>query len=201
MILITPFTAFAPHSAAPGSSNHLDPVDILEQRILHIPVDAGKEGRVDTPPVDQHEQFVGEKIIEAAAADRPVMGIHTGDIQTRSEPQRFGNAAHSGSAELLVGNHVDGCGRIGEALASFRDGGHGDVQELFDAHFSQLTRRLRRLGSRDRPLECDEGRDKDEGNRGVHLDGGITGLATQKPRTMYSHNWDYYKLKQAVSVF
>jgi chemotaxis protein MotB len=46
MILMTPFTAFAPHTIAPGPANHLNAVDVFQRYVLGIPVNASKERRV-----------------------------------------------------------------------------------------------------------------------------------------------------------
>src|SRR5689334_19764648 len=46
------------------SPDDLDAIDILQQRVLHSPVDAGKERRVDAAAVNQHQQRLRELVGE-----------------------------------------------------------------------------------------------------------------------------------------
>src|SRR3546814_14059213 len=43
-----------------GAADHLYAVDIFGDDILHVPIDAGKQRRINAPAVDQDEQLVGE---------------------------------------------------------------------------------------------------------------------------------------------
>jgi hypothetical protein len=60
----------APEGAA-RAADHLDAVDILEERVLHVPEDAGMERGVDAAAVDENKEFVGRSAVEAAARDGP----------------------------------------------------------------------------------------------------------------------------------
>lgn len=51
---------------APRAADDLDPLDVLEHHVLLIPENTGKEWRVDRSPVDEHEQLVGNRVVEAA---------------------------------------------------------------------------------------------------------------------------------------
>ena len=44
MMLMTPFTAFAPQTVAARAPNDLDALDVLEGHILSIPKDTGEKG-------------------------------------------------------------------------------------------------------------------------------------------------------------
>ena len=55
----------APESRA-RSADHLDPVDILEHDVLHVPEDALEKRRVHCPAIDQNQQLIGGCRIEAA---------------------------------------------------------------------------------------------------------------------------------------
>ena len=48
------------------TANDLNPVDVLEGNVLSIPIDAGEKRRIDGPPVDQHQQFVGKLMVKAS---------------------------------------------------------------------------------------------------------------------------------------
>jgi hypothetical protein len=37
MMLMTPLTAFAPQSVAPGPANDLDAINVFQRHVLHIP--------------------------------------------------------------------------------------------------------------------------------------------------------------------
>lgn len=54
-MLITSFIAFAPHSVAPGPLITSDPVDVLEQHVLHIQVHTRVKRGVNAAPVNQHQ--------------------------------------------------------------------------------------------------------------------------------------------------
>jgi hypothetical protein len=49
----------APQGGA-GTADHLDTLDVLGQDVLHVPVDALEQGRIDRAAIDQHQQLVGE---------------------------------------------------------------------------------------------------------------------------------------------
>src|SRR5947207_2002436 len=48
-----------------GTSDDFNAVDIFQQRVLHIPVHAGKQRCIDTPAVNQHEELVREAAVES----------------------------------------------------------------------------------------------------------------------------------------
>ena len=42
------------------AADHLNPVNVFEQRVLRVPVHAGEQRRVKAPPVHQNEKLVSE---------------------------------------------------------------------------------------------------------------------------------------------
>ena len=63
MMLMTPLTALAPHRVAPGPLITSMRSMSSRQDVLHVPVDAGEQRRVDAAAVDQHQQLVGEALV------------------------------------------------------------------------------------------------------------------------------------------
>src|SRR5262245_43331804 len=50
------------------TADYLNPVDVFQQRVLHIPEDSGEERCVDSSPVDQYLQLVRDGAVEATRA-------------------------------------------------------------------------------------------------------------------------------------
>ena len=99
----------APERGA-GSANHFNAVDVLQHRVLHVPENAGEQRSVNRPPVDHHEQLVGERVVEAARADGPGVLIDARHFHARRAAQRFGNARGARAANVFAGDDVR-CGR------------------------------------------------------------------------------------------
>ncbi len=55
----------------PRAADHLDPVDVIGQHLLHVPVDALEQGRIDGAAVDQHQQLVSKGLVGRIAAEAP----------------------------------------------------------------------------------------------------------------------------------
>src|ERR1035438_8837823 len=60
----------APDGAA-RSANDFDPVDVLDQRVLHFPVDTVKKRIVDAAAIDQHQKVPREAALESPNTDGP----------------------------------------------------------------------------------------------------------------------------------
>jgi hypothetical protein len=75
MMLMTPLTAFAPHMRGARTADDFDAVDVFQHHVLHVPVHAGEQRRIDGAAVDQHQQLVLEGAAEAARRDRIVARI------------------------------------------------------------------------------------------------------------------------------
>src|SRR5688500_4540688 len=54
-----------------GSTDDLYAFDVLEERVLYVPLDAGVERGIQRAPIHQHQQLVRMPIVEAPDADRP----------------------------------------------------------------------------------------------------------------------------------
>src|SRR3546814_7924818 len=75
-----------------GAADHLYAVDIFGDDILHVPIDAGKQRRINAPAVDQDEQLVGEVLRLGISAQPPggdgcAAGAASQHLQVRCEPQ------------------------------------------------------------------------------------------------------------------
>src|SRR3546814_8946595 len=73
-------------------ADHLYAVDIFGDDILHVPIDAGKQRRINAPAVDQDEQLVGEVLRLGISAQPPggdgcAAGAASQHLQVRCEPQ------------------------------------------------------------------------------------------------------------------
>jgi len=138
---------------ATWTADDLDAVDVVQQGVLRVPIDAGVQRGVDRPPVDHHQQLVGEHIVEAARADRPLAGVGLGDLEVRREAQGLGYAGRSRPADVIAGHHLDGRGGAREPFRMPGDRGHLDVHQFFEAEAlegSQIILRGRRGGGRGR---------------------------------------------------
>src|SRR5258708_15064213 len=74
-------------NGAPRASNDFNLFDILKQRVLDLPINAGEERRVDGSAVDQHEYRSGERTPESAHTERPCIRVHPGDFNTRRQTE------------------------------------------------------------------------------------------------------------------
>ena len=132
MTLITPFTAFAPHSVAPGprmtSMRSISPsgMSCTSQKT------PAKSGEYDRPAVDQHQQLVGRLVVESAGSDRPLPGADTCHLQPWGKTKRFGQAGGSRAANVVLGDDEDGGGRLGNRLGLAAGGGDLDAGELVE---------------------------------------------------------------------
>jgi len=69
--------AFAPPQGASGTADHFDPVDVLQQIILHVPKKRRKKSGVYRvlfrPP--KPKSLFAKRRVESASADGPVVGV------------------------------------------------------------------------------------------------------------------------------
>jgi hypothetical protein len=97
----------APEGSA-RPADHLDALDVLEQHVLLIPEDAREERRVDRATVDQHQQLVRDRVVEAAGADCELAGVALRHVQVRRQPQRLGQRQRAGAPDVFGGDDVNG---------------------------------------------------------------------------------------------
>ena len=70
-------------------AHYFNTVNILQQRVLYIPKDAGEKRRVKRPSIHQDEQFVSQTVIKASGADGPGAGIDLRHLEVGRQPQRL----------------------------------------------------------------------------------------------------------------
>ena len=95
------------------ATDHFDPLDIFQQRVLHVPVHAGEQRRIDAAPIHQDQKFVGEQIVETPRADGPAMGVHARHLHAGNQAQGLGNARRARATKLVRGNDGNGSRRYG----------------------------------------------------------------------------------------
>ena len=122
----------APQARA-RTANHLDALDVLQQIVLHVPLDSGKQRRVDTARVAQHEQFLGVDAAECARADRPRIRVASGDVQSGDAAQRFRNGSRARAPDVFVGHDTHRGRRRAQCLGGARYRRDLDVHQLLDA--------------------------------------------------------------------
>ena len=89
-------------------ADHLDLLDVLEQRLVKLPEHAVGERRVDRAAVDQHQQLVaGLDAVEAAGADRILARGHLLDVEVGGEPKRLGQRGDARILDVLPGDDVE----------------------------------------------------------------------------------------------
>jgi len=131
----------APQRGA-GTADHLDAIDVVEQRVLRIPEHAGEERRVDRAAVDQHQELVADRVVEAACADRVLPRIDPRHLEVRREAQRFGKTGHAGAADVLAGDHVERRGGVGEPLGAARYRRDLQIGQLLEAELGEIGSKL-----------------------------------------------------------
>src|SRR5439155_14215739 len=107
MMLMTALTAFAPQIVPPGPRDNFDPLDVLKQCVLHLPIHAVTEWRVNAPAVDQYEHRARQAALESAHAESPSVGIDPADLNTRHQSQKLRQACGARPPDVFLGKHVD----------------------------------------------------------------------------------------------
>ena len=136
----------APERAA-RAADDLDAVDVLEERVLDLPVGAGEQRIVDAAPVDQHEHRPRQAAGEASHADRPLVGVDSCHLDAGGEPQRVGERPGPRAPDLVLGDDVDRIGGRGPDLRLARHGGDLRVHQLLEAELGEVAA----AGGRGRP--------------------------------------------------
>jgi len=89
-----------PPQGRPRATDDFDAIDVVHKGVLHIPKNAGEQGRIKVPSIHHDEQFVGQRIIESASGDRPLPGVDLSDLEIRGQPQSFRNAGGAGAPDV-----------------------------------------------------------------------------------------------------
>ncbi len=136
----------------PGSADDLDPVDIGEQKVLHIPKHARKQRCIQGPSIDEDEQLVGASAVEPAGADGPLTRIELRNLQIRGEPQGFWQAGCAGRANVVLRDDLDPGGCFEKSLGTPGDGHDFDVHQLIEGEVLQGLQGIAALRRRGIPL-------------------------------------------------
>jgi hypothetical protein len=126
----------APDGAA-GTANHFDAFNVLEQRLLHLPVDAAEERRVDAAAVDEHQQRLRERAGQPADADGPVVGVDPRHLDAADETQQLGQRGHARAADVVLREHGNRRRRPPHFRRLLGDGGDLEAPELLEAQLPQ----------------------------------------------------------------
>ena len=128
-----------------GAANHLDPLHVLQHRVLHVPIHPREQGCIHAPPVHQHQKLVGKSPVEAAGANCPLARVEPRHVDPRNHAQRFGDGAGARSPDVLLCNDVDGSRRPGQLLFLLGCGGDLDVHQILNILTDQVGRAGLRL--------------------------------------------------------
>ena len=97
----------APQSSA-RSADDFDPVNIFQERILHVPEHAGKQRGIYDAAINHHQQLVRQCIVEAAGGNGPGARISLGHLEIRCQSQRFRDTRSARAPDIFTGNDLDG---------------------------------------------------------------------------------------------
>ena len=142
-MLITPLTALAPQRVPPGTANDLDPINVFQHHVLHVPIHAREIRIINGAAVDHHQHLVPEGPVEAARTDGPGVRVRLCNVQPRRHPQGVGNVCNAAAADHLIGNHEHGGRGMSHRALFLGDRSHGEVHQC--ASRGRTDRRLGEL--------------------------------------------------------
>jgi hypothetical protein len=122
-------------------ANDFDTVDILEQRVLHLPIDTVKERVVNTSAIDQHQQVPRQAALKSPDTDGPFDRVDLSHVNPRSKAERFGQTSHTGAPDIFLRDDEDRRGGLGELYRTLGNGCNFDVAQLFKAQTLETPRR------------------------------------------------------------
>lgn len=137
-----PLDRVRPPDRSPRSPYHLDPIDVVQHQILHIPVHPLIQRCVHAPPVDQHQQPFRKWAVESPNPHRPLVALFLRHLHPRHQPQQIRNRLRPRPLDVLVRQHIHRRRRVPHLFRLFRDRRYLDVAQLLQRHRLQL-RRLR----------------------------------------------------------
>jgi len=105
-----------PPDGGTRTSNHFDPIDVIEDKILGVPKNTREQPVIDRAAVDEHEQLVRVELVEAAHRHRPFVGVDLRDVDARRQPKQIGHRRHAGAPNVIMGDDEDRRGNVGRAL-------------------------------------------------------------------------------------
>jgi len=132
MTLITPLTALAPHSVAPGP---LMTSIGRYRRAAHLarPKHPRKQRCVDGASIDEDQELVGGSAIESAGADGPLSRVDLRNLQIRCEAQRFRKTRCPRLVNIVLGDDLNRRGRLEQPFRAARHGHNLDVHQFIEA--------------------------------------------------------------------
>ena len=122
-----------PPLCGPWPADDFNPVDVLQECVLHIPKYSRIQRRIDRASVNHHQHFVCCRVVESACADGPLARINLGHLQVRGQTQRFRNTCDAKATNVLLRYDLNGRCRFGQFFRTLGYRGHLDVHELFHA--------------------------------------------------------------------
>src|ERR1700739_418442 len=112
-------------------ADDFDPIDILENCVLNLPINPGVEWCVNASAVDKHEYISGEGTPESANADRPCIRVDAWDFKTGRQTEGLRNACRPGTPDVLLGDDVIRCRSSADSYGLFGRRGNLDLAKLF----------------------------------------------------------------------
>ncbi len=109
------------------AADHLDPLHVFQEHVLHVPIDAGEDRVVDGAAIDEHQKLVRVTAVEAPGGDRPRVGVDVGYLQARRHSQHLGDRRCPAAANHLLRDHKYGCRRMSQRTLLPGHGGHGSI--------------------------------------------------------------------------
>jgi hypothetical protein len=116
---------------ASGPANNLNVIDVAEIEVLHIPIDAFKQRRVDASAIDKDEQTLGKSAIESANTNGPRTALEASHLDARNQAKQFGNRSGARAANVFLIDHGNGCRGLPDLFRLLGDGGNFNIAELF----------------------------------------------------------------------
>ena len=130
--------------SAAGPADHLDLLQILQQWRVQFPEHPGVEGRIDAPPVDQHQQLVRALgAVEAAGGHRILPRVEPLDLEVGREPEHFGKRGRRGAGDVVLGDDEDRGRRPADRLGLLGGRADLDLGQLLDREGGELLDALR----------------------------------------------------------
>ncbi len=146
-------------------ADHLDPLDVLERVIEHVPEGAAEQRAVLDATVDHDEQLVRGGCVEAARRHGPGSIVEARDLDAVGERERVRNRGDAGAADVVVGDDGNGGRGTPYWLGLPRRQRDVDLHELLDRHRLEVLRigLNAAIGCQSRPMQAH--RDGDDHGR------------------------------------
>jgi len=111
----------------------IDAIEVLQQRVLHVPINAGEERRINTAPVHEDEELVGKEIVEPARTDGPGNRIDPRHLQAWCQSKGLGDGRGAGAPDVLLGDDRDGRRGMRKLLRLLGDRSDLEVDQFNEA--------------------------------------------------------------------